>query len=80
MQHSFVVTADLTDMFIEIHLSPLPFWQRVGNALRYIFGARSKYGDFEEIMLTPHEALDLGDSLVEWATGESVAFTPNDVY
>ena len=80
LQHSFVVTADELDMFLEIHLSPLPFWDRLGNAIRYVFGGRSKYGDFEEVILSPMEALDLGDRLVEWSTGESVAFTPNDVY
>lgn len=80
LQHSFVVTADLTDVMLEVHLSPLPFWQRVGNAIRYVFGGRSKYGDFEEILLSPIEALDLGDRLIEWSTGESVAFQPNDVF
>ena len=80
LQHSFVVTADEIDIFLEIHLVPLPFWQRLGNAIRYIFGERSKYGDFEEILLSPYEALDLGDQLIEWSQGESIVFTPNDVY
>lgn len=74
------VCADEEDLFIEVHLSPLPFWQRVGNALRYILGRRSPYGDFEEIILGPEDALDLGDRLVEWSGGESIAFQPNDVH
>ena len=81
LQHSFVVSADDEDCFIEVHLSPLPFWRRVGNALRYILGRRSMYGDFEEILLSPADAAILGDSLIEWAVmGEGVAFEPNDVY
>lgn len=76
----FVVTVDQEDAFIEVHLSPLPFWDRLKNAVRYVLGRRSKWGDFEEILLTPEMALDLGDKLVEWASGESSVFTPNDVY
>jgi hypothetical protein len=80
MQHSFVVSADDEDVFIEIHLAPLPFWKRVGNAIRYILGKRSPYGDFEEVLLSPADALDLSDRLVKWTGGEGVQFTPNDVY
>ena len=80
MQHSFVVSADEEDLFIEVHLSPLPIWGRIKNAISYIFGKRSVYGDFEEVLLSPNDALDLGDRLIEWSQGESVVFTPNDVY
>ena len=80
MQHSFVVSADEEDFFIEIHLTPLSIWGRVKNAIRYVLGKRSVYGDFEEILLTPEMALDLGDKLVDWAGGQSSVFSPNDVY
>jgi len=51
------------------------------NAVRYVFGGRSPYGDFEEILLSPVDAVNLGDSLIEWAAqGGKVAFEPNDVY
>lgn len=80
LQHSFVVTADVDDLFLEIHLSPLPFWHRLKNAVRYVFGRRCEWGDFEEILLTPEMALDLGDKLVEWSQGESSVFQPNDVF
>ena len=80
LQHSFVVSADDEDCFVEIHLAPLPFVERLKNAVRYVLGKRCKYGDFEEILLTPEMALDLGDKLVEWASGESSVFQPNDVY
>jgi hypothetical protein len=80
LEHSLFVCADDEDLFIEVHLSPLPLWKRLGNAVRYVFGRRSLYGDFEEIILRPEDALDLGDKLVEWANGESRVFQPNDVF
>lgn len=80
IEHSFVVSADEDDLFIEVHLASAPLWVRLKNAVRYVLGYKSKWGDFEEILLSPDQALDLGDKMVEWATGESVAFTPNDVY
>lgn len=80
VEHTFFVCADEEDLFIEVHLSPLPFWKRLGNAIRYVLGRRSPYGDFDEIILGPNDALDLGDRLTEWASGESVAFLPNDVF
>jgi hypothetical protein len=80
LEHIFVVSADEEDFFIEIHLAPLPFLQRVGNAIRYVFGKRCKYGDFDVVLLSPIDAVLLGDTMIEWAQGESVAFTPNDVY
>lgn len=74
------MSADEDDLFIEIHLSSAPFWVRVKNAIRYVLGGKSPWGDFEEVLLSPEQALDLGDKLTEWAQGESVVFTPNDVF
>ena len=80
IEHSFVVSADEDDVFIEVHLSALPFWARVKHAFSYIVGRKSQWGDFEEILLDPTTALDLGDKLVEWSQGESNVFQPNDVF
>jgi hypothetical protein len=80
IEHSFVIAADDEDMFIEVHLSPLPLWQRVKNAIGYVFGRRSMYGDFEEILLLPDMAVELGDNLLEWAYGDKRRFEPNDQY
>jgi hypothetical protein len=74
------VAADDDDLFMEIHLSPLPFWQRVKNAARYILGQRSLYGDFEEICLSTTDALILGDALVNWSSDGKLIFDNNDVY
>ena len=76
----FVVTADRDEVFIEVHLAPAPWPQRVVRALRYVLGRRSKYGDFEEILLDPATAVALGDQLLRWAQGEYPEFQTNDVY
>jgi hypothetical protein len=75
-----VVSADEDDVFIEVHLAALPWWKRWGHAFNYVIGRKSKWGDFEEILLDPATALDLGDKLTEWAQGESKVFQPHDVF
>lgn len=40
-------------IYVTIHLCKFPFWKRLINGVKYIFGHRSKYGDFDEIILTP---------------------------
>lgn len=43
---------DLDDcVFVTIHLSELPFWKRVKLGILYILGRKSKYGNFEEIII-----------------------------
>ena len=54
------------EVSVEVHLSPLPFWRRLINGIKYIFGHRSKYGDFEEVILNRNHAaamLDISDVL-----------------
>lgn len=80
LEHILVVSADDEDFFIEIHLAPAPWPERIVQAIRHVFGYRSKYGDFDEILLDPATAVDLADKLLEWAQGESVVFAPNDVH
>lgn len=80
IEHSFIVSGDDEDLFIEVHLASAPFWTRVKNAVNYVLGRKSKWGDFEEILLSPEQALELGDELVKWSGGESQAFQPNDVH
>jgi hypothetical protein len=80
LEHILIISADEEDFFFGVHLAPLPFWGRVRNAVRYVFGKRCKYGDFEEIMLSPASAVALGDTLIEWAQGEVTAFPQNDVH
>ena len=56
MEHIMVVNHfdDDEEVYVSIHLAPLPWYKRIVNAIKYIFGHRSPYGDFEEIIIT-HE-------------------------
>ena len=47
------------EVFCQIHLSPLPFWYRLCHAVKYIFGYRSRLGDFEEFILRKEDASKL---------------------
>lgn len=53
--HMLILNADKEKdhlyVTLEVHLSPLPFWQRIKRSFLYLIGKRSRYGDFEEIVL-----------------------------
>lgn len=55
LDHLVVLNAGMDekrlDVSMDIHLSPLPWWKRISHAFWYVLGRRSRYGDFEEIML-----------------------------
>lgn len=39
------------DVYMSVHLIPESnIWKRIKNAVKYIFGYRSKYGDFDEFI------------------------------
>ena len=40
-------------VYVSVHLSKLPFFKRVVAGLKYIFGHKCKYGNFEETILYP---------------------------
>ena len=39
-------------IYVQVHLAKRPFWKRVGSAIRYILGRRSRYGDWDEIIVS----------------------------
>lgn len=51
-EHQIVIQKDEEDnvLYCSIHLSPLPWYKRIVNGIKYIFGYRCKYGDFEEFL------------------------------
>ena len=53
------------DVYVDIHLCKLPFFKRLWHGIKYIFGYTSKYGDFDEIIITPDDAQKL-DDVVFW--------------
>jgi len=44
----------------------LPFWKRVRNAIKYVFGYKTRYGDFGEFILSDGDEDDLIDLLNEY--------------
>ena len=43
-------------VFVEIHLVPLVWYKRLWLGIKYIFGYKCCYGNFEEIILSPKHA------------------------
>lgn len=39
------------EIYFHYHLPKQTFWKRVTSAIKHIFGYRSKYGDFGEVVL-----------------------------
>lgn len=50
-------------VYLTIHLSNVPFWKRIKLAIAYIFGYKSKYGNFEEILLNKAKLKEMIDVL-----------------
>lgn len=53
------------EVFMEIHLTPNTFWERLKNAIKYILGYRSVYGDFDEVILKKEDVHKL-EKVVEF--------------
>lgn len=69
-EHQLIIDYDEEDniVYIEYHLRPLPFFQRIKHAVKYIFGHRSIYGDFDEVLVDKEYAdyfIELGTKLKE---------------
>lgn len=62
-EHQIIFSRDDEDIdkmiYCTIHLCPLPFFQRIKLAIKYIFGYRSKYGNFDEFLLTEQHVKQL---------------------
>lgn len=52
VQHQIVIRyeTDENQVYANIYLADLPIGKRILNAVKYIFGYKSKYGDFEEFI------------------------------
>lgn len=51
-------------MYISPHLAQDPWWRRLITGIKYIFGHRSRYGAFDEIILEGDDILRL-HSIIE---------------
>ena len=43
-------------VFVEIHLAALAWYKRLWLGIKYIFGYKCCYGNFEEVILSPKHA------------------------
>lgn len=48
-------------LFVNFHLSPDPWWERIINAVKYVFGYTSQYGHFDEFLVQQQDC----DKLIE---------------
>ena len=60
VQHQFIIrTVDFDEtpeVFLSIFLYPASFFKRIVYAVKYIFGHRSVFGHFDEIIIKPEDA------------------------
>ena len=52
-------------IFVDIHLVKRTFWDRLKYAVKYLFGYKSKYGAWDEIILGPQHIKSL-ESVVKY--------------
>jgi len=51
------------EVYMETHLyNYMGFWKRIWVAIKYIFGYRSRYGDFDCLILSPPAVVNMRDS------------------
>lgn len=50
---------DYRSVYCMIHLNKLPFFKRLYNGIKYIFGYKCKYGDFEEFIIDKNNVCKL---------------------
>lgn len=68
LEHQICVFKDEDDdvAYVSIHLVPGTFFERLKNGIKYIFGHRSRYGDFDEFLFKKEHGdflIDLGNFL-----------------
>lgn len=54
---SYFTDDDYSEVYCSVHLKPeTSMFKRIWNAVKYIFGHRSTYGDFDEFIFKPEDA------------------------
>ena len=52
-------------VYVDVHLVKRSFWDRLKHGLKYIFGYKSKYGAWDEIIMGPQHIKSL-ESVVKY--------------
>lgn len=50
-------------IYMSYHLAPLSFFERLKHAIKYVFGYRSQYGDFGEMLISTEAAKEIREYL-----------------
>ena len=61
-EHQLIVRYDNVDdeVYVNMHLSDYKgFWKRLWHGLKYAFGYKSRYGEFDEVILRKEDADNL---------------------
>ena len=56
--------ADEEMVYMTTHLYKLPFWKRLWHGIKYIFGYKCRYGDFDEFIFNKNDVEKL-EKIVE---------------
>jgi len=60
-EHQVIFTWDGDDFYLTFHLSEKRFLKRVFLGIKYIFGYKSKYGNFDEIIFKESDKQEIID-------------------
>ena len=67
MEHQIRFETEDDQIRIEYHLYiQASVWGRIRQAIKHVFGHRSKYGNFSDMCLEVEEAEAIRDYLTEW--------------
>ncbi len=56
----FYVDVEDGDVCLDVHLANwIPWYKRIWRAVKYVFGYKSKYGDFDSVILKDEDVLKI---------------------
>lgn len=55
-------------LYAYVHLTKLPLFRRIWHGIKYIFGYRCKYGDFDEVIISKSDCRKF-EKIVEFFKG-----------
>ena len=73
-EHQIIFAHDTDDkvVYMSIHLTSHGFWGRLKEGLKYIFGHKSKYGAFDEVILNGDDHLKQFENVVKTLKEEKI--------
>ena len=56
LEHIIIITYDDNEVYVHYKLNTYPLFKRIKLAFKYIFGFKSRFGEYGEIILSPEDA------------------------